>query len=525
MTRSLWKPQSESSYNPGAMTFLTDYGQSVSIRDRATGKIIETGRNTGASNGYGSTNRFSKPGSAYNNVDVVNERGEIIARIDNGGQRYEIKGGGDSSSSFTPGQSPIGSLSDAQQFVASPISLDYSGLQYPTIEAAVSPNREISTKDVLGMASEALPYGKKVYQDSLELMRSMYPEIANFSKKEISSANRFNQKELDTAYTRFPQIEAGINDNFERAKTFKAGGVPDSVLNRALDTSIRSRGSNLSRYSGVGARSGFAGRTNELISAEEALKLMDTGTELEKLAMAQAENLISKPQKFEAKPEEYLENFRKENTLTSTDILDEMSQNRELNSQIDENNANRRQQTDQFNATNTYTAIKDRLDMEVFNQGEAQKAEQQALDYFLSSMDREYMRSLELEDRAYEEEILRSRMNDIESRDDINSLVSFLGLLNGSDSKGQPNPIFSNGGIFSREGAFGNLINWGRELFGGSGASSFSFSDLVTKPSFNTDIGNFVGSNDSSFILGSDIFNTTDPSLELSSSTYDFYGS
>lgn len=57
----------------------------ISIADK-DGNIIENGTNSGASNGYAATFRFSQPGSAYKDV-VVMQDGQIIREIPDGSMR------------------------------------------------------------------------------------------------------------------------------------------------------------------------------------------------------------------------------------------------------------------------------------------------------------------------------------------------------------------------------------------------------------------------------------------------------
>ncbi len=57
----------------------------VAIVDQE-GNTIEVGSDSGPGNGYATTNRFSQPGSAYNNVTVV-ENGVAIRQIEDGSQR------------------------------------------------------------------------------------------------------------------------------------------------------------------------------------------------------------------------------------------------------------------------------------------------------------------------------------------------------------------------------------------------------------------------------------------------------
>lgn len=83
---ALWKPLSESD---GNLVMLFPYvAGTVVIKDAHTGAVLDTGRSTGASNGYADTVRFSRPGSAYQNVVVEDQFGNQIF-IANGSERIE----------------------------------------------------------------------------------------------------------------------------------------------------------------------------------------------------------------------------------------------------------------------------------------------------------------------------------------------------------------------------------------------------------------------------------------------------
>lgn len=90
---ALWKPMSESD---GNLVVLFPYrAGTVVIKDANTGEIIDTGRSTGPSNGYGDTIRFSRPGAAYREVIVEDSLGNAIY-IKDGSQRIEnieVRGG------------------------------------------------------------------------------------------------------------------------------------------------------------------------------------------------------------------------------------------------------------------------------------------------------------------------------------------------------------------------------------------------------------------------------------------------
>jgi hypothetical protein len=502
----LWKPASESSYNRGGLTVLTD--GPVSLRDKNTGQIIETANNTGPSNGYGATNRFSKPGSFYRNVEVVDANGNVIDSVaDDGGNRREAQG--------APGAgNPITSQADANSFVANPAFVDPGMISFQPITATSIQNREISPTDILDIARQSIPYAREAYQSSLQLIKDIYPDIAAFSKEQISGANKFNQQQLDDSYANFPQILEGVRDNFERAKVFKAGGIPDTVLNRALDTGIRSRASDLSRYSGIGARSAFAGKTNQLLSAEESLKLMDKGQALETQAMAQAERMIAKPQRFEAKPEEYIENIRKESTITAKELVDEQEANRELNVKIDQYNATNEQEANKFNSEGLFQASVSQAELALKNAQAAQMAEQLGKDYYLQSLNREYIRQLELEDRAYYEDLFKSQQNNIRDQEDVGNLMGVLGLFGkggifgSGGALGGDNGIFGDGGFLGSGGTGGSILSQLGSFLGISsddgGVTAINDSDYGSSD-FVDNLGGAIGQNsDGSYIYGDD---------------------
>lgn len=75
-----WKPRSE---KDGKLVVLAGGGGNYQIVDR-NGKIVENGRSYGASNGYGNTVRFSKPGSAYQGMYL--KIGNQVYDLGNAGQ-------------------------------------------------------------------------------------------------------------------------------------------------------------------------------------------------------------------------------------------------------------------------------------------------------------------------------------------------------------------------------------------------------------------------------------------------------
>lgn len=92
----LWKPSSE---GDGKLAVLFPYAAgNVTIKDAETGEILDVGQSSGASNGYADTVRFSKPGTMFQNVIMVDSNGTEFF-IPDGSQRNE---------NVTAGNIPIG---------------------------------------------------------------------------------------------------------------------------------------------------------------------------------------------------------------------------------------------------------------------------------------------------------------------------------------------------------------------------------------------------------------------------------
>lgn len=87
MANILVKPSAE---RDGNLVILADNTSSISLVDLATGEIVETGRNTGRSNGRDSTIRFSQPGASYRNVGLMDDQGNIILTVPTAGSRTQF---------------------------------------------------------------------------------------------------------------------------------------------------------------------------------------------------------------------------------------------------------------------------------------------------------------------------------------------------------------------------------------------------------------------------------------------------
>lgn len=87
MANILVKPFSDSD---GNLVILADNMRDLHLVDVTTGEIIERGRNAGASNGRGATFRFTRPGSSYRNVGLMDHNGNILVTLETAGDRVQF---------------------------------------------------------------------------------------------------------------------------------------------------------------------------------------------------------------------------------------------------------------------------------------------------------------------------------------------------------------------------------------------------------------------------------------------------
>lgn len=87
MANVLIKPFSERN---GNLVILADNTRDIYLIDVTTGEVIEKGRNEGPSNGRDATVRFSRPGSSYKNVGVMDSRGNVILTMPDAGDRVQF---------------------------------------------------------------------------------------------------------------------------------------------------------------------------------------------------------------------------------------------------------------------------------------------------------------------------------------------------------------------------------------------------------------------------------------------------
>jgi len=83
----LVKPISESD---GNLVILADNTREIHLVDLTTGELLESGRNTGPSNGREGTFRFRSPGGSYRNVGVMDSRGNVLVTLKTAGDRVQF---------------------------------------------------------------------------------------------------------------------------------------------------------------------------------------------------------------------------------------------------------------------------------------------------------------------------------------------------------------------------------------------------------------------------------------------------
>jgi hypothetical protein len=141
----LWKPVSESN---GNLVILFPYAAgTVTIKDAATGQVLDTGTSTGPSNGYADTVRFNAPGASFQNVTLEDSAGNTFT-IQDGSQRIEdLQGSGFAS---TISQLPGGNITP----VAAP---DFGDIKYPKFLQGGRPKRRELGFQVSDAPKQQLP--------------------------------------------------------------------------------------------------------------------------------------------------------------------------------------------------------------------------------------------------------------------------------------------------------------------------------------------------------------------------------
>lgn len=365
-------------------------------------------------------------------------------------------------SPYAPGSNPVQNSADAKNFVANPQYIDpsnYSDLNYPKI-----PNREITEEDILATVRKNFGLQKESNDFALGETNRIYPQVQDTVETAIGRRNEFSQEQLDKAYNKFPQIQKAVTEQFKDAGVFKEGKIPDAVLNRRLTNNINSSASDAARYLGGGIDSGFASKTNDLLSAEEALKLRDKGDALENTAIANAEKLISKPQDYTADPEKYLADFRKSTNVSATETLGELSKNRDLNSEIDTKNVANNIDQQKYN-------LEKNIGIDMFNQGQNQSYQQSVNNLYLQSLQNQYQ-------NAEQQKLIDQIKNN-----QTLSMFTQLGLAAANKNSGISQVLNSIFGGNKDNNSFGNLWEWVKGIGSSLGSQESSGGNLPSFPS------------------------------------------
>lgn len=416
---NLWKPSGDHS---NALVILFDKKPgNVVIKDAATGQVIEQGRSTGASNGRADTIRFNKPGGAYNNVIVETSSGESFA-VGQGAARYEgfnltapgqtpkplgggtapTGGGGGGFSTGVPGVAGVAAPGFIDPNFIQPIPISANPINFNEITAAnfnfTDPLESAAATGEFNLGQDAanfetaLERGKRLQQEELASIQEFAKGISGTQKELVADENTFNQQQrLDAAEVAIPGVQQDLADQRDRAKTLAGGRLLSDAEDRAFELTARSTSADGSAVRGFGDDSVVGRRASDILSAQQRLGITQIGEGLLSSSINQAAGiLMDQPlkanisQRLPAQPNAPLASLV-QGQQGQLNQLSTISPGQALSTTVQQEqfDTNLNQQTNTFNASNTFAAdqFNSNQDFQAqqFNSNQGFQAQQSAL--------------------------------------------------------------------------------------------------------------------------------------------------
>ncbi len=376
MAKFLWKPSGE---NSNELVILTDNTGIVSIVDLDSGNIIEQGRDSGQTGGFNNVSRFSKPGSAFNNVGVIDSQGNLIATISNGSQRlvgevggelrHDPTGDGDLSGGGASGVAP--------PIAANPNFLTPNFVSGNQIEG-------VDPLDIFGIAGRATEESRQGIVDAFGAARDISDENFVQARDRIRDINTFNAAEQGRALTEgVPQANRILDQNLDTLEAFSRGRLPDALENEILNQTTREIAAAQSSIVGGGVTSSFGSRINNQLQIRERIGLQESALNAAPSFIANALQLRRGPTtRAQFDPNEVgniARNIAQVSTLTPAQAISAETQQQQLQIGVQEVNAGIANRAEQFNAETLTNFQNSLLDIDLFNQREQQNFIQNVL--------------------------------------------------------------------------------------------------------------------------------------------------
>lgn len=215
--------------------------------------------------------------------------------------------------------------------------------------------------------NQALAKGMALDQIDTELqgLQAYAPAAAALKREQTSLDNSFNQAQrLAQVNQAMPGAQQTLQAQAARAATYAAGGLPDTMQDRALELGVRSRAADQAAAGGFGAGSSVARKASDLMSAEQRLQIAQYGEQLTGQNLQSQEQLLLAPteysnagQQISAAPQVSAAQLQSQN-LSGLNAATMVSATNALQSTTQQNqfSAGLQQQTQQFNAQGMYNA-------------------------------------------------------------------------------------------------------------------------------------------------------------------------
>jgi hypothetical protein len=133
----------------------------------------------------------------------------------------------------------------------------------------------------------------------LEGLRGFVPGSAALKRQETSLDNQFNQAERERQVNAtLPGARQTFAEQRGRFQTYAEGGIPDEVQDRALEIGLRSNAADRAAVGGFGASSSVSRSAQDLMTAQERVKLSQYGDAALSKNIAEEANLFLAPTQY-----------------------------------------------------------------------------------------------------------------------------------------------------------------------------------------------------------------------------------
>lgn len=147
--------------------------------------------------------------------------------------------------------------------------------------------------------AQAKGFAMDVLDTEFQGLASFVPRSAMLKREELGLDTAFNQGlRIAQVQGAIPDVLRDINQQAADARTYAAGEVPNSIIDRGLEVGLRSEAADIAATSGFGASSSAAQKISNLMSARERIGLSQYGNQLLSQNAAFRQQLLLAPTSY-----------------------------------------------------------------------------------------------------------------------------------------------------------------------------------------------------------------------------------